>query len=330
MLEVVLCESASARAEQLILWQTALWSRRAKLRWCVSGDENSLFFHAAANCQARRNKIKVLLHDGVQYYQNDHKLSLATAYFTDILGQPAISMPTVQLNDLYSSADLSELASDFSWAEIVHAIDSASNNRSPGPDGFTNEFYKAFKNLLNDDLLQFFEDFHANRVALDGINSAFITLLPKMDTPLEMRDFRSISLVHGAPKLVSKVMTNRLQRRIPDLVHSLQSGFLRGRYIVENFALAAEMIQTTHKRKLPVIALKLDFRKAFDSVSWDCLTQILSIRGFPTRWIQWIHALLSTGRSRVLMNGEVGAPIQAKQGFRQGDSISPYLFILVC
>ena len=78
-----------------------------------------------------------------------------------------------------------------------------------------------------------------------------------------------------------------------------------------------------------MIALKLDFRKAFDSVSWDCLTQVLEARGFPPLWIQWIHALLSTGRSRVLINGEPGDPILAKRGFRQGDSLSPYLFILV-
>ena len=265
----------------------------------------------------------------MQYYQNGHKLNLATAYFANILGQPAPSLPTVQLSALYSPVDLSELVDAFSWAELVRAIDMSPNNRSPGPDGFTNEFYKVFKHLIKDDFLKFFGDFHAKQVALDGINIAYITLLPKIDTPMELRDFRPISLVHSAPKLVSKVLTCRLQGHIPDLVHSLQSGFLKGRSIVENFALAAEMVQTAHKRSLPVIALKLNFRKAFDSVSWDCLAQVLEARGFPSRWTQWIHALLSTGRSRVLINGEPGDPILAKRGYRQEDSLSPYLFILV-
>lgn len=121
--------------------------------------------------------------------------------------------------------------------------------------------------------------------------------------------------MHSVPKLASKVLANRLQGRIPDLVHSLQSGFLRGRSIVENFALAAEMIQTAHKRKMPIIALKFYFQKAFDSVSWNCLSQVLEARGFPQRWVQWISALLSTGSSRVLINDKLDDPIAAKRGF---------------
>ena len=94
----------------------------------------------STNCHYRRNKVKVLTHDEVQYYQNCQKLSLATRYFADILGQPAPSMPIVQINALYDPIDLSELVNSFSWAEIVQAIDKSPNNRSPGPDGFTNEF----------------------------------------------------------------------------------------------------------------------------------------------------------------------------------------------
>ncbi|XP_073353556.1 uncharacterized protein [Aegilops tauschii subsp. strangulata] len=139
-LEAVLREIASAKAEQLVLWLTALWRRRAKIRWCVSRDENCQFFHAAANCQARRNKVRVLVQDGVEIYQNNLKLALATSYFKSLLGQPAMSLPTVQLSSLYAPTDLTELVADFTWAEIVSAINGAPNNRSPGPDDFTNEF----------------------------------------------------------------------------------------------------------------------------------------------------------------------------------------------
>nr|XP_020162797.1 uncharacterized protein LOC109748170 [Aegilops tauschii subsp. strangulata] len=274
IVEAALTVFAAAKAEQLILWQTAAWSRRAKIRWCVSGDENTQFFHAAANCQARRNKVRVLVQDGVEHFDTDQKLRLATDYFKAILGQPATSMDTVDVGSLYTPLDLSELTAEFSWAEIVQAINCSPNNRSPGPDGFTNEFYKVFKLLIKDDLLRFFGDFHKNEV-------------------------------------------------------DLSSGFLKGRSIVENFALATEMIQYAHKRKLPVIALKLDFHKAFDNVSWCCLHKIFDARGFPQVWTNWICTLLSTGSSRVQLNGELGAPILAKKGFRQGDSLSPYLFILV-
>ena len=67
---------------------------------------------------------------------------------------------------------------------------------------------------MKDDLLKFFDDFHSNTVAFEGINTAFITLLPKKDTPLELRDYMPISLVHSAPKLVSKVLTNRFKKDV--------------------------------------------------------------------------------------------------------------------
>ena len=139
-LEMVLRSFASAKAEQLILWQTAMWRRRAKLRWCVSGDESNKFFHAAANCHARRNKIRVLVHEGVEFYDDQLKLQLATSYYAGILGQPSPSLPTVQLHSLCDHMDLSCLDHEFSWAEILEALNHSPNNRSPGPDGFTNEF----------------------------------------------------------------------------------------------------------------------------------------------------------------------------------------------
>lgn len=201
--------------------------------------------------------------------------------------------------------DLSGVAAPFSWVEIVEAINKAPNNRSPGPNGFTNEFYKVFKHLLKHDVIKFFEDLHNNNINLDGINTAYITLLPKKDAPLEIKDHRPISLVHSMPKLASKVMKNRLQRQIPALVHSLQSGFLKVCSIVENFALAAELIKCAHKRKLRVIALKLDFHKAFDSVNWDYLKLVMEARGFPQPWRQWVSNLLSSGHSRVMIKGEL-------------------------
>lgn len=267
----------------------------------------------------------MLVKDGVEFFDNQHKLQLATEYFSALLGQPSPSLPTVQLDQIYEHDDLSCLAREFTWEEIVEAINHPPNNRSPGPDGFTNEFYKAFHDVVKADLQLFFSQFYQNQLDLFGINLAHISLLPKKETPLELKDFRPISIVHNVPKLASKVLTKRLQDQIPVLIHSLQSSFIKGRAIVENFALAADMIQTAHKRKLPMVALKLDFQKAFDSVSWSCLLSVLSIRGFPQHWIGWIECLLSTATSRVMLNGELGDSFANKRGFRQGDSISPYL-----
>jgi hypothetical protein len=118
------------------------------------------------------------------------------------------------------------------------------------------------------------------------------------------------------PKILSKVLTKRLQGEIPKLININQIGFIKGRSISDTFVYALELVQVCHKRKKPAIVLKLDFAKAFDTVNWDGLFSVLSTRGFPNKWNQWINSLLTSSKSTVLVNGCPGPWITCKRGLR--------------
>jgi len=119
-------------------------------------------------------------------------------------------------------------------------------------------------------------------------------------------------------KLFTKVMANRLRPAIAAIVDAEQTSFIHGRSIAENFVYAADLLSCCHKRNLPTAVLKLDFKKAFNSVEWSSLDAILMARGFDQRWRGWISAVLSTGkmgRQRLCLTGCLAAGLLAVGGF---------------
>ena len=164
---------------------------------------------------------------------------------------------------------------------------------------------------------------------MDQLNRAYIILLPKVEGVERIGDFRPISLSNSIYLIIAKVLANRLRTALPALISPFQSAFMPSRQMSDIIVLVEEIVASWRQDGTPGFLWKVDFSKAYDSIDWRFLWNVLRRRGFPETWIRRVKQCVTTPTFVVLVNERPqGGWIHPHRGIRQGCPLAPLLFIL--
>eukprot|EP00253_Pinus_taeda_P028088 PITA_28088 len=254
--------------------EETLWKQKSRIQWLREGEQNTKFFHRSALDHRSANRILELKNNAGEILKNHNDISaLLSDHFKSIAQEPpinreeAIKELTTAIPKSITSEQNWALCREISLEEVEEAIRSMPNDKAPGPNGFTINFYKACWSIVKQEVWEVVEDSRRSGTILKSINSIFLALIPKVEEAKTPDKFRPIALCNVIYKIISKFIANILKTILPGIISEEQLGYVEGRKILDNILLAQEMIHSLHSRKEAGMLMQLDLSKAYDKVS---------------------------------------------------------------
>ncbi|XP_074288572.1 uncharacterized protein LOC141613726 [Silene latifolia] len=308
--------------KELTVARDSFLSQKAKVQWSIEGDLNTAYFHHAIKERIMMNKVFQIEDKDGRLCTEEADIQMAFLdYYQALLGSHTQTL-SVQQHVVTGGPCCTEehwliLAQPVTIEEVKHNIFSIPNGKSPGPDGYSSQFYKDAWDIIGDEVgaavIKFFD---AGRL-LTQVNSTVITLIPKLDRPTSVKHFRPISCCNVLYKAISKIMCNRLARFLPDIISRNQGAFVKGRSILENILICQDLVRLYNRGMVsPRCMFKLDLQKAYDSIEWQFVDQMLRALNFPEHFRKLIMLCITTPSYTLNLNGSQFGFFHGKRGLR--------------
>ncbi|XP_026428481.1 uncharacterized protein LOC113324375 [Papaver somniferum] len=295
---------------------------------------NTAYFHSLANRRRSRNHISSLRdNQGQWYYSHKDLETLLTRHFSSIdkSTNPQFNHNYFDIiSPIISQEENESLISIPSEEEIFNVLKEMPGWNSPGPDGFTAGLFLSQWQTAGRDVVNLVQQLFISKQMPHNINNTVTFLIPKTLHPSTPYDYMPIGVCNIFYKIISKLVVTRIKPPMEKIIFPTQASYVPRRYINDNIVMAHELIHSMKesKKKMGLVALKLDMLKAFDKVEWCFIDKMPSSLGFCEDLRTIIFQCISTTTVSIRLNGSICQSYMPSRGLRQGDPLSPYLFII--
>ena len=304
---------------------------RSRVRWLEEGETSSRFFLHMVNQRREKSFVSSILNsDDVEVFSLEELLTVHEQFYTLLYSEEPIDSEVQNFLFSQVTSRLSQPESDscegpLSLEELTEALRISNKNKTPGPDGQTTEFYGSFWDFLGPLLVDVFNECFANGELCQSMKASLTRLVFKRDDRRCLKNWRPISLLSSDYKIGSKGLSLRLSKVSGSIINTDQACSVLHRSIFSNLTLLGDTLHFIDRSGETGILISLDQEKAFDRVD---RTFLMNIFGFGPSFRNWIFTLYNDAYMQIIVNDFLTSPVKLSRGVRQGDALSPILYVL--
>lgn len=315
--------------------EESFWKQRSRQLWLSLGDSNTGYFHAVSKGRTTRNRFSVIEDsNGIPVYEEDQISNVISSFYANLFmssGYHGNQTVSEALFPCITSEQNEKLIKIPQAKEIKEATFSINGEKAPGPDGFSASFFHSNWDVVGPAVIAEVQGFFRTGILEPSINKTHVRLIPKNLGAKTVEEYRPIALCNIYYKIISKLISIRLKTVLGTIISENQSAFISGRAIADNVLITHEVLHFLKNSRAEIsctMAVKTDMSKAYDIIEWEFISDVLQQLGFHEVWINWIMQCITTVSYSYLINESAFGSVIPHRGIRQGDPLSPYVFIL--